>query len=162
MIINRVVCVAVLYLCVASVALAQTPSNLVDPTGVLKGLRGLDVLVKVTSVELDSTAVRTLVSDRLKENGFNVGSKNSPFLTVYCSALDKADRAIAAFTCDLSLHQFATVIPNNVLMMATTWSTSSGVAMLAQNQAKESMLTAIDGMLEEFLAAWRRVNTKKK
>ena len=150
------------FLTCTGAANAQTPSKLTDPAGILRGLKGLDVMVKMTSDKLDSASVHTIVAARLTENGFTVGPKNSPFLAVSCTALDRGDRLLVAFSCDMRLHQFATVIPSNTLMMANTWSTSNGVALVGLDRSRELMLSAVDGMTDEFIVAWKAANAKKK
>ena len=103
-------------------AFAQTlPKHFAEDIETLKGLKGFRIYILVRSSSLDSTAIRTKVELKLRQNGILVGEGNRPDLTVNCVALDRPEKDIPALSCYVEVGQPVTLV---IIPSITTWATT--------------------------------------
>ena len=158
---------------VASVFLTtpvQGQVEVVDETGTLRGLEGVEVLVESMDIEADwhgfsTVSIRDDVERQLKAADIPVLTSNTgrpqPWLYVNVQMRAGGDRrkSILAVSMSLQLKQAVTLARNpNLLGLATTWSTSDGVNIL-QEENLEQIRNRLQQLVDRFVDAYITANT---
>lgn len=164
---------AMLLTFVASVFLAtpvQGQVEVVDETGTLRGLEGVEVLVESMDIEADwhgfsTVSIRNDVERQLKAANIPVLASDTgrpqPWLYVNVQMRAGGDRrtGILAVSMSLQLKQAVTLTRNPKLLgLATTWETSDGVNIL-QEKNLEQLRDRLQQLVDRFVHAYKVANT---
>ena len=150
---------------------AQGQVEVVDETGTLRGLEGVEVLVESMDIEADwhgfsTVSIRNDVEQQLKAADIPVLTSDTgrpqPWLYVNIQMRAGGDRrkSILAVSMSLQLKQAVTLARNpNLLGLATTWATSDGVTIL-QEENLAHVRNRLQQLVARFVAAYITANTQ--
>lgn len=134
----------------------------------LRGITSVPVLIEqldpdAISHGLTSDQLQTDVELRLRKAGLPVpntlGSGSRLYVDVSLMKTGELDGLYVVY-CEVSFHQAAFVVSNNVYTMVPTWS-SSDIGFATGDRLAPSVRSRIADLVDKFLNAYLSVNPKK-
>jgi hypothetical protein len=150
-----------------AVCLLCGPVNAADDKTSRDSLRNLSaVLVVVESVDADTVRdgltteqIQTDVELRLRKAGVVVSDSASPMLYVAVNPVYSSS-GIYAYSSTLQLEQPVTILSNNTLTMATTWSILA-TGLVGRNKMPAAIRSLVGDQVDTFLNAYLSAHQKQ-
>ena len=135
-----------------------------NPDDALLGHNGFTVWLFVHSEVGDTSAIRTHIELRLRQNGITIQNPpREPALNFSCLVARGVTRAELTVTCNLDVLEFTIALnPYPRRIWAKTWVGNLFVATFHASSFDAELMKQLDWMLDDFLNAWHKVNPKRR